>query len=109
LLEQIASRGVYVPAIATRVEVEPHLLVEWRAYFELAGDRPVQFVPIGGEMGATADIRVLPGPIPWTAVDAYGRRLELTGDAFDRFAALLAAMDRAYLDWKAEVANGRTH
>lgn len=42
------------------------------------------------------------GPIPWTAIDAYCRRMEITGDQFSNMVAHIRAMDRAISEWRAE-------
>lgn len=37
------------------------------------------------------------GPIPWTALDSYARRHGITGEDFESFAVLIAALDAAWL------------
>ena len=38
------------------------------------------------------------GPIPWTAIDAYCRRLEIDGDHFATMVCHIRAMDTAMLE-----------
>ncbi len=37
------------------------------------------------------------GPIPWTAINAYGYRHGYTEDEFDRLVAIITGLDNAYL------------
>lgn len=56
----------------------------WEAFWTLTTDRQVGFAT---------------GPIPWTAIDRYTIRHRLDGaDSFERFHALIRAMDSSYLD-----------
>lgn len=45
------------------------------------------------------------GPIPWTALDAWARRHGITGEAFEDFVLLIAALDSA---WRAHIEEGRS-
>lgn len=77
-----------IPDLQSRVEPEPHLFFEWRAFRDLNTDRPVAF-------GC--------GPIPWMAIDRYASRFSLDApDEFGRFLRLIRAMDDAFLGWHAE-------
>lgn len=40
------------------------------------------------------------GPIPWSAINIYAERQDLTDDDYERFFTLLRAMDAAYLDYR---------
>jgi hypothetical protein len=44
------------------------------------------------------------GPIPWSSMDRYAARHEITGDAYDHFLRMLKALDGAYLAFLAEQA-----
>ncbi len=46
------------------------------------------------------------GPIPWTAIVAYGERAGLDGREVDALVAIITAMDNAYLEWQAAKAKG---
>jgi hypothetical protein len=39
------------------------------------------------------------GPIPWTAIDAYGRRYGYEGEDFDSLLRLIRDLDEAYRTW----------
>ena len=71
-----------LPCIATRTDPLSHLLLEWEAFAQLSTDRPV---------GLTR------GAIPWSSIDRYAARHGIDGDDFNRFCALIRAMDGAYL------------
>lgn len=43
-----------------------------------------------------------PGPIPWTALDRYAQRHGIAGAEFEIFEVLIAALDSAWLGWRAE-------
>jgi hypothetical protein len=71
-----------LPCVATRADPLSHLLLEWEAFVQLSTDRPV---------GLTR------GAIPWSSIDRYSARHGIDGDDFNRFCALIRAMDAAYL------------
>ena len=71
-----------VPCVATRTDPASHLLLEWEAFARLSTDRPVG---LGG------------GAIPWSSIDRYASRHGIVGDDFNRFCALIRAMDAVYL------------
>ncbi|WP_316234670.1 hypothetical protein [Bradyrhizobium sp. SZCCHNR1020] len=74
-----------LPCVLSRVDPEPHLGFEWRAFAELRTDRPV-----GLDLGA----------IPWSSIDAFAIRHGIAGDEFERFCRLIRALDiaeRAYI------------
>jgi hypothetical protein len=73
-----------LPFLASREDPDEALRFVWDAFWNLTTDRPVGFAT---------------GPIPWTAVDRYAARHRIDGaDAFERFLAVIRAMDGAYLD-----------
>lgn len=39
------------------------------------------------------------GPIPWTAIDRYATRHNITGDRFEELERLVYAIDEAYREW----------
>lgn len=52
-------------------------------------------------LSADRSIGFAMGPIPFTAIDCYAERYGIEGiDAFERFHALIRAMDTAYLGFK---------
>jgi hypothetical protein len=72
-----------LPCVATRTDPFSHLLLEWEAFAQLSTDRPV---------GLTR------GAIPWSSIDRYAARHGIDGDDdFNRFCALIRAMDATYL------------
>jgi hypothetical protein len=71
-----------LPCVVTRADPHAYLLLEWEAFDQLSTDRPV---------GLTR------GAIPWTAIDRYAARHGIEAEDFDRFCALIRAMDTAYL------------
>ena len=71
-----------LPCVATRADPLSHLLLEWEAFVQLSTDRPV---------GLTR------GAIPWSSIDRYAARHGIDGDDFNRFYALIRAMDATYL------------
>lgn len=76
-------------ALAERPTLRRDLQFVWNAFWRLSGDRHLGF---GGA-----------GPLPFTAIDRYATRYGLdASDDFDRFAALISAMDQAYLKWAAD-------
>ena len=68
--------------VATRTDPASHLLLEWEGFAQLSTDRPI---------GLTR------GAIPWSSIDRYAARHGIDGDDFNRFCALIRAMDGAYL------------
>lgn len=84
------EKGETPQALADHKSPDAHLEFYWSAFWALSGDR--QLGAFGGA-----------GHIPFLAIDAYGRRYSVAdGDEFDRFAALIRAMDAVYLEWLAE-------
>ena len=71
-----------LPCVATRTDPASHLLLEWEAFAQLSTDRPVGLAR---------------GAIPWSSIDRYAARHGIDGDDFNRFCALIRAMDAAYL------------
>jgi hypothetical protein len=70
-----------LPFLENEPELADHLAFEFGAFNDLSRDRDVGF-------GL--------GPIPWCAMDAYARRLDLVGDDFDRFVLILSKVDDAF-------------
>ncbi len=78
-----AESGELPQALKDEPAIAPHLIVVWRAFLALRGDRQIGF----GGVGA----------IPFLAIDRYAQRYGITGaDQFDRFLTLIMAMDDAY-------------
>lgn len=72
--------------MADAPELPAHLRAYLRAYNELDTCRPLGFGAVG--------------PIPWTAIDAYGVRHGYEGDDFDDLVFAIRAMDTAALKLK---------
>lgn len=73
-----------MPCIASKPDLDDHLGFEWRAFWSLSSDRPAGFAL---------------GQIPWSSIDRFAERYAIGGEEFDRFTALIQAMDarfRAY-------------
>lgn len=84
LAEAAAERGADLPAaVLDEPELAPGLGWYLDAFAELGSCRPMAMSAIG--------------PIPWTALDAYGRRHGIAGEAFEDFALLIGALDAAWL------------
>ena len=49
------------------------------------------------ELTTARTLGMAEGPIPWTAIDAYGYRHGYIEDEFDRLVAVITGMDNAYL------------
>jgi hypothetical protein len=77
--------GLAPQALETRPVIPDHLLVFWKAWITLGTTRPVS-----GMGGLTT--------IPWTAVDRYAIRHEITGQAFEDFWFIIQVIDRAFID-----------
>ncbi|WCS27786.1 hypothetical protein LOK46_13480 [Methylobacterium sp. NMS14P] len=78
------------PALRTRPDLWPHLAYISNAFTELSSDRRL------GALGGC-------GPIPWSSIELYARRLDIADlDEFERFARLIRAQDRVYLADMAE-------
>lgn len=92
---KLAELGRDLPAgYLRRPEVEPEGIPYWDAFWELSTDRQVG-------MGT--------GPIPFSALDRYADRFGLSApDDFDRFRAIVRAMDDAYLSHKSSSISGAT-
>lgn len=85
----LAREGDAPRALAERPALRRDLQFVWNAFWKLSGDRQLGF---GGA-----------GPLPFTAIDRYAARYRIDAtDDFDRFAALIGAMDQAYLKWASE-------
>lgn len=70
-------------------ELAPHLTQVWRDFFELSTNRHLGFGSVG--------------PIPWIAINAYAERMGIVDpDEFERFTALIRAMDGEYQNCLAE-------
>lgn len=78
-------------AIANAPELDPSLRVFWNAFFALQSCRAIGMTP---------------GPIPWTAIEAYCDRYELHGEAREDMHQLLRAMDSEYLGYLAKRSKG---
>ena len=78
-------------AILDRPPLKRHLLIVWEAFFALSGDR---------QMGMSI------GPIPFMAIDRYAARFGIAGEEFERFHALLTAMDAVHQRHVAEKMKG---
>ena len=80
-------------ALRERPALKRHLLPLWEAFHALAGDRQLGLVV---------------GPIPFAALDRYAARMGIADrDEFERFHALIRAMDGVHQRHMAEQAEGR--
>ncbi len=80
----LAKAGKPLPPWLLRPTLMPHLAAVWGAFLSLSSCRQVG-------MGL--------GPIPWTAMDRYATRMDLTDpDDFAEFEYLIRAMDTKYLE-----------
>ena len=70
-----------LPCVATKPDLFGHLIFEWSAFWSLSSDRQAGFAI---------------GPIPWSSIDRFADRYHISGDEFDRFCALVQAMDVAF-------------
>lgn len=50
-----------------------------------------------GELNTTRGTAFGMGPIPWTAINDYAARYDITGDFFDHFIFVIRVLDDAYL------------
>lgn len=73
-----------LPCAISKVDPAEHLQFEWRAFRALSSDRQV---------GMAA------GPVLWSSIDRFAQRYNVDGDDFDRFTAIIQAMDEAYRDY----------
>lgn len=82
-----------------RTDPDDYLLFEWKAFGELSSARHVavdrSLIP--WSTAANSQVVVDRGPIPWPAIDRFAERFGIDHDEFERFAALIRAMDDAYL------------
>lgn len=86
----LAEEGETPQALLDRPEIEMQLQPFWEAFSELSTDRPID-----GMGGA--------GAIPFSAIDRYADRYGFgQADEFERFRALIRAMDAAYLKARGE-------
>lgn len=69
--------------IKNKPELRTGLEIYWRAFWECSTDR---------------DIGMAEGPIPWTAINAWGMRYGFKGECFERLVLLLKAMDSVYIE-----------
>lgn len=77
--------GKAPPALVDKPSIPAHLQFAWGAFWALSNDRQIGFGVLG--------------PISFSAIDQYARRYGVTGtDEFDRLAALVRAMDGAWLE-----------
>lgn len=72
------------------VKHEPWHQFYWDAWHALKYDR--QYAGMSG----------VELPIPYTSIDAYARRMGVTGAAFDRLLRFVSAIDFAYLEIQRE-------
>lgn len=72
-----------MPDDAAPPDLLPGLSWVWEAFWDLDTTR--------GWLGPGT-----PGPIPWTALDAWSRRAELDDEAHHALVTLVAAMDRTF-------------
>lgn len=82
-LNDLIEDGFVPPALLSRPDLDPALEWVWKAFWGLSSDRQV-----GMSLG----------PIPWSSINAYGLRMDLDLDEFEKFEGLIRAMDGAYLD-----------
>lgn len=69
----------------SRPVLEDHLLPVWKAFWEISSDRQIGFGVVG--------------PIHFTSRDRYATRYGIDGiDEFDRFTALILAMDDVFME-----------
>ena len=73
--------GAAPRALLNRPAIKRHHLLIWDAFHALSGDR---------------QIGMMVGPIPFSAIDRYAARLGIVGEEFERFHALLTAMDAVH-------------
>jgi hypothetical protein len=73
--------------VQNKVDVYHELMSDWRAFWALSTDRPSGLAQ---------------GAIPWSSLDRYAQRYAIAGDEFDRFVAMMRAMDAAFLAYKKE-------
>lgn len=85
----MARDGDMPRALLERPTLRPELRFTWAAFWRLTHDRQMGFGSVGR--------------IPFAAIDRYATRYGIAeSEAFDRFAALIAAMDDVYLEWASE-------
>lgn len=86
--------------------VPPGAEFAWGAFWRLHGDRQHVTAGFAAPMGATV-IEPRPGRIPFRSIDAYARRYGVIGSEFDRWLALIEAVDKEYLAIETEKAEER--
>lgn len=69
--------------IANKPVLRVGLEIYWRAFWECSTDR---------------DIGMAEGPIPWSAINAWGQRYGFTGEEFERLVLILKALDSEYIE-----------
>jgi len=64
----------------------------WKAFQDLSTDR---------------DIGMGIGPIPWSAIHAWGSRNRIYGDDFERLLMMIRGLDSVYMDKQAKKSKGK--
>lgn len=90
-MEQARRRGRLPEKVLNAPEVPDGLLLYWIGYVELSTCRPPSF-------GGVA-------PVPWTAVEQWADRNELTSEQRRRMHLLTSRMDAAMAKWESNRAN----
>ncbi len=84
ILEQARKQNLPIPdKIRNAPFLLPGLHFYYQAFLDLSTCRP---------------LGMSEGPIPWSAINTYAERHELTDDDYDRFFILIRVMDVAYLE-----------
>ncbi len=78
--------------IANKPTIGVGLDLYWRAFQDLSSDRDVG-------MGV--------GPIPWSAMSAWGARNRIRGDDFERLVLVLRGLDSIYMDKQSKKSKGK--
>ena len=78
--------------IANKPTIKFGLDLYWKAFQDLSADRDVG-------MGV--------GPIPWSAMNAWGVRNHIKGDDFERFVLVLRGMDSVYMTHQSKKAKSK--
>ena len=84
IVELAQKMGQPLPEkIANKPILRSGLEVYWRAFWECSTDR---------------DIGMAEGPIPWTAINDWGKRYGFEDESFERLILILKMMDSAYIE-----------